>query len=171
MHPKEHEQLQAHGYTGSPACLRLNIIPMQGEAGASTHLRQVHIRSETVPKKLSKPPASPRRSGKDACKSLFVLSSFTEIRSQTHPFFISTQLCTKLLLFFPWFLVLSSPASLIQCRNPTSMSVFPTNFSKSNLNLHFPSNHFWMGELFGSLITTVAETSVHPDPIQGPHWV
>lgn len=41
---------------------------------------------------------------------------------------------------------------------------FSRDFSKSSLYFNVTSNHFWMAEFFGSLIITVAETSVCPDP-------
>lgn len=41
---------------------------------------------------------------------------------------------------------------------------FSTVFSKSRLNFCFPSDRFWMAGLSGCLITTVAGTSVCPDP-------
>ncbi|KAF6076473.1 ADAM metallopeptidase with thrombospondin type 1 motif 17 [Phyllostomus discolor] len=52
-----------------------------------------------------------------------------EVRAETDPprFHFHTAVCTEVLLFFPWALAAacSSPASFLQRRNPTSMSVFP----------------------------------------------
>lgn len=43
---------------------------------------------------------------------------------------------------------------------------FSTDFSKSRLNFCFTSNHFWITEQLSSLIITVAQTAVCPEPLQ-----
>lgn len=117
----------------------------------------------------SEPSAFPIMPDKDAFRPLYCPLPLCKSKKrsglgQIRALQISAQLCAPSCSFPGCLLQFSMLLSHLFNTEIHLNVCFSTVFSKSRLNFCFPSDRFWMAGLSGCLITTVAGTSVCPDP-------